>query len=168
MRDSRPQPLDNLFDDTSSLLRNVQQRAITLLKLNNAVKSILPTPLQAQCRVANYRSGILILETTNASWLMRLRYEQPNLLSTLRADILPSLASIDIRISPSFNTNLSLTTRSATSAADSAELPFRQLSLQSAEQLKELASRSPERLRKKLERLASLAGESAKSTSRNK
>ncbi|GBU11874.1 hypothetical protein AwEntero_04750 [Enterobacterales bacterium] len=54
------------------------------------------------------------------------------------------------------------------SAAASAEKPFRQLSAQSAEELMIVASRSPEKLRKALERLAGLAGESVKPTSRNK
>ena len=104
MRDSRPQLLDVLFDDASAgskgPLHNVQQRAVALLKLNRAVKGLLPAPLHPWCRVANFRQGILVLETANASWMMRLRYEQPALLSALRAQILPSLSSIDIRINP--------------------------------------------------------------------
>lgn len=104
MRDSRPQLLDVLFDDASAgskgTLQNVQQRAVALLKLNRAVKGLLPAPLHPWCRVANFRQGILVLETANASWMMRLRYEQPALLSALRAQILPSLSSIDIRINP--------------------------------------------------------------------
>ena len=49
MRDSRPQLLDVLFDDASAgskgPLHNVQQRAVALLKLNRAVKGLLPAPL---------------------------------------------------------------------------------------------------------------------------
>lgn len=168
MRDSRPQLLDDLFDDTS-LLRNVQQRAIALIKLNNAVRSLLPAQLHPFCRVANFRRGVLILETVNASWLMRLRYEQSTLLSTLRADILPSLASIDIRINPDLATNIVYSERSYPTPAEvEAAPPRRHLSKQSGEQLKELASRAPERLRIKLERLAALAEESAKTTNRSK
>lgn len=48
MRDSRPQLLDVLFDDASAgskgTLQNVQQRAVALLKLNRAVKGLLPAP----------------------------------------------------------------------------------------------------------------------------
>jgi len=46
--------------------------------------------------------------------------------------------------------------------------PVRQISKQSADELRLLASRSPEKLRKALERLAEMAGEGAKTTSRNK
>ncbi|MNT72943.1 hypothetical protein D3C72_2115900 [compost metagenome] len=47
-------------------------------------------------------------------------------------------------------------------------VPMRHLSQESAGELRVLASRSPEKLRKILERLASLAGESANATSRDK
>lgn len=164
MRDSRPQLLDTFFDD-ANLLRNVQQHAIALLKLNQAVNKLLPKQLQPHCRVANYRNGILVLETHNANWLMGLRYEQSNLLSALRSHVLPSLASIDIRINPAWQDPTKVT-----HPTDSAEVPQvnRQLSLESALHIKNLAAHSPDKLRQKLERLAALAGESAKTTSRKK
>lgn len=175
MRDSRPQLLDVLFDDASaagnSSLQNVQQRAAALLKLNRAVKGLLPSQLHPWCRVANYRQSVLVLETANASWLMRLRYEQPNLLSALRAQILPSLSSIDIRINPS------LMAKGVNNPADSAKKnqptsgplpPVRKLSQESAEELRGLASRSPEKLRRVLERLAALAGEGTNAANRGK
>lgn len=175
MRDSRPHSLESLFDHVSGAhkgpLHDVQQRAIALLKLNRAVKGLLPSQLHPWCRVANYRQGHLILETANASWLMRLRYEQPTLLSALRAQILPSLASIDIRINPALaakGSEIANETREARQDAEKADAPLRQLSEQSAETLRNLASHSPEKLRKILERLASLAGESTSETSQNK
>lgn len=166
MRDSRPQLLDNIFDDTN-VLRNVQQHAVALLKLNNAVRSLLPTPLQPHCRVANYRKGTLILETDNASWLMGLRYEQSKLLSTLRADILPALVAIDIKINPSWQTN-AIASAEFVQSMQKQSLPARKISPQTAIHLKELADRCPDRLRQKLERLAALAGESANTASRKK
>ena len=174
MRDSRPQLLDILFDDASSTeqspLRNVQQRAAALLKLNRAVKGLLPAPMQPWCRVGNYRQGVLVLEIANASWMMRLRYEQPALLSALRAQILPSLSSIDIRINPSLMAKMENASQIAekNKAIAAESMPVRHLSSQSADELRGLASRSPEKLRKALERLADLAGESARTTSRNK
>lgn len=166
MRDSRPVLLDTLFDD-ADLLRNVQQRAVALLKFNKVVKALLPKQLHIYCRVANYRQGVLVLEVANASWLVRLRYEQPMLLSTLRAEILPSLASIDIKINPKLTINNQTAAdlvRSYTPSMAKENTPMRKLSAQSAEQLRDLAARSPEKLREKLERLAALAGEIITST----
>lgn len=174
MRDSRPQLLDILFDDASATekgpLHNVQQRATALLKLNRAVKGLLPAQLHPWCRVANFRQGILVLETANASWMMRLRYEQPSLLSALRAQILPSLSSIDIRINPSLMAKGSSQVQNLgkdTGSGQQAEVPMRHLSLESAEALRGLAAQSPEKLRKILERLAALAGERANATGRD-
>lgn len=171
MRDSRPQSLENLFDEAGqeSMLQNVQQRAVALLRLNRAVKGILPAPLHPWCRVANFRQGILVLETANASWLMRLRYEQATLLSALRAQILPSLTSIDIRINPSLAVKGqdSVQENTTQTATEKYEVN-RQLSKESAEALREVAKRSPEKLRATIERLASLAGEGTSKTSRNR
>lgn len=174
MRDSRPQLLDVLFDDALTAeqgpLHNVQQRAIALLKLNRAVKGLLPAQLHPWCRVANFRQGILVLETANASWMMRLRYEQLNLLSALRAQILPSLSSIDIRINPSLMAKGNNQVQEMTKTAEN-EPPgtaLRYLSQESADELRGLAARSPEKLRQALERLALLAGERTNATSRGK
>ncbi|AHG21214.1 hypothetical protein Z042_17595 [Chania multitudinisentens RB-25] len=174
MRDSRPQLLDVLFDDASATekgpLHNVQQRAVALLKLNRAVTGLLPAQLHPWCRVANFRQGVLVLETANASWMMRLRYEQPNLLSALRAQILPSLSSIDIRINPALMAKGSNQTKSAAKMTENEQsaVPFRHLSQESADELRGLAARCPEKLRKILERLAALAGESTNAADRDK
>ena len=171
MRDSRPQALDNFFDesDKDSMLQTIQQRAVALLRLNRAVRGILPAPMHPWCRVANFRQGILIIETANASWLMRLRYEQSALLSALRAQILPSLTSIDIRINPSLAGKRGETVQENNTQANTGQYVVdRRLSEQSADTLREVAKRSPEKLRKAIERLASLAGESASKTSRNR
>ncbi|OMQ22309.1 DUF721 domain-containing protein [Serratia oryzae] len=174
MRDSRPQLLDVLFDDALTTekgpLHNVQQRALALLKLNRAVRGLLPAQLHPWCRVANFRQGVLVLETANASWMMRLRYEQPSLLSALRAQILPSLLSIDIRINPALMAKGSSQVQDVVKTTENAQstAPLRHLSQESADELRGLAARSPEKLRKILERLASLAGERANATSRDK
>jgi len=171
MRDSRPQSIESFFDHAQekSALQNVQQRAIALNKLNRAVQGILPAQLHPWCRVANFRQGVLVIETANANWLMRLRYEQSSLLSALRAQILPSLTSIDIRINPSLAAKGQESVQeNSTRAQDAEKPPLRQLSEHSAEILRSVASQSPEKLKKILERLASLAGESTSSTSRNK
>lgn len=163
MRDSYPQSLEKIFIElegsNKSTLQLIQQRATILLKLNRAVMALLPVPLRDQCRVANYRNAILIIEVANASWLTRLRYETPSLLSALRQEILPSLSSIDIKINPSLGVKQEK--RSLISSLKEQEpKKKRHLSLESAQSLKYLAEKSPKKLRERLERLAALAGES--------
>lgn len=157
MRNSHPQLLDQVFNETS-FLKSIQQRAAAIAKLNYTIKGLLPAQLHPYCRVANYRNHILILETANANWLMRLRYEQMNLLSTLRATVLPSLASIDIKINPSL---ANYTEKNTINTVDSNNVApskiYRKLSTKSAEYLTQLAQDCPDNLRNKLERLAALA-----------
>lgn len=163
MRDSYPQSLEKIFIElegsNKSTLQLIQQRATILLKLNRAVMALLPVPLRDKCRVANYRNAILIIEVANASWLTRLRYETPSLLSALRQEILPSLSSIDIKINPSLG--IKQEKRSLISSLkEQVPTKRRHLSLESAQSLNYLAEKSPKKLREKLERLAALAGES--------
>lgn len=162
MRDSYPQSLENILKElegsNKSTLQLIQQRATILLKLNRTVMALLPAPLQGKCRVANYRNAILIIEVTNASWMTRLRYEIPSLLSALRKEILPSLSSIDIKINPSLS--IKAGKKSVTSSLkDPTPVKKRHLSVESAQSLKYLAEKSPKKLRERLERLAALAGE---------
>ncbi|MFV9996598.1 MAG: DUF721 domain-containing protein [Arsenophonus endosymbiont of Dermacentor nuttalli] len=169
MRDSYPQSLAILLKESkfdSNTLQTIQKRAQALIKLNHTVLSLLPSELKAWCRVANYRQHILILEVTNASRKTRLNYELPTLLSTLRDTILPSLSSINIMINPSLSAKNS---KNCLSIQQIAIKPTQQiiskLNEESAKTIRNLAKRSPKKLKEKLERLAALAGKSAKTTS---
>lgn len=159
MRDHHPQPLDSLFTETH--LQNVQQRAIALLKLNQTVKALLPAELHAHCRVANYRQSILILEITNASFALRLRYLIPALLSALRQQALPTLVTIEHRINPRMaisNATLRDPAQARHKSGNSEEVK-RIISVQTAEHLQILASHSSAsaKLKEKLQKLAALA-----------
>ncbi|WMQ74363.1 MAG: hypothetical protein GPOALKHO_001381 [Sodalis sp.] len=175
MRHSRPHPIDSLFGDAAETgrqsLSKIKQRAIMLLNLNHAVSTLLPAPLRPWCCVANVRQSVMVLETANASWKMRLLYEQPQLLSALRAKILPSLSSIDIRINPGLERKQELNAQNNDSGRQHRrplkEKP-RQLSAQSAVSIRHVAARSEGKLKSALERLAELAGESANPASRGK
>ncbi|MGP4123398.1 MAG: DUF721 domain-containing protein [Sodalis sp. (in: enterobacteria)] len=171
MRNSHPHPIDSLFSDATetdriSLLK-LQQQAIMLLKLNRAVNALLPAPLRPWCRVANVRQGVMVLETATASWHMRLRYEQPQLLSALRAQILPSLSSIDIRINPGLAKKQEFNAKNNYGSQKHYWLiggKPRHLSVQSAMSIRHVAARSEGKLKNALERLAERARESANPT----
>ncbi|MGL4860609.1 MAG: DUF721 domain-containing protein [Enterobacteriaceae bacterium] len=165
MRNSRPQPLESLFSDTRQL-QQIQRQASVLNKLNRAVRALLPAPLRQGCRVANYRHGVLILEVASGSQQLRLRYAQGELLSALRGEILPSLASIDIRINPQLMLDRIENRQNDPSGSSQQEgnRTKRQLSHDSAERLRAVAEHGSPQLRQRLYHLASLAGESASDT----
>lgn len=175
MYDSRLRSIDKLFGDTTDtnrvFLAQIQQRAVILLKLNRAISTLLPEPLRPWCRVANFRQGIIVLETANASWKMRLYYEQTQLLSELRAQILPSLSSIDIRINPDLARNEDLNAQNNDNRQQSrwsVGKKLRSLSKQSAESISHVAACSEGKLKNVLEQLAVLAGDSVNFTCRRK
>ncbi len=161
MRASQPQLLNVLFYNIptteESSLYKVQQRVIALQKLNHVVKGLVHPQLQPWCRVANYRQNVLVLEAASAGWMMRLRYEQSHLIGVLRAQILTSLASIDIKINPALMAKGSTMERNAKILQQTKPIALRHLSQESARELIALANRSPEKLRNILERLAALA-----------
>ncbi len=163
MRDSRPQTLDDLLnnepDAEKSVLLKVKEKVFALHKINREVTMLLPAQLHPWCRVANYRYNVLVLETASASWRMRLYYEQSHLLSALRARILPSLSSIDIKINPALMAARSNFEKTGAKIQQDSENPasLRQLSQESAAELRALALRCPEKLRYLLEKLAALA-----------
>lgn len=106
MRYNEPEILTSIFTKTSSLSQ-IQERINALSKLTYAVNELLPSPLKQQCRIANYRQGVLVIQVSSASWLTRLKYEQSNLLSTLRQKLLPSLSSIQYQIDPNMTVKVS-------------------------------------------------------------
>lgn len=173
MRDSHPQALFDVLEgslaNSSNTLQTIQRNAKAIIKLNRAVKGLLPAEVKPMCRVANYRNNIMVIEVANASWMTRLNYEKLNLLSALRTSILPSLSSIDIRINPDLmrkpKQNSSLTNRTV---ASTQKMNERQISTQTAQALLKLAENSPKGLKERFERLAALAGESTSAANRKR
>lgn len=146
MRNSEPKPLFNLFKAPSLL--TIQERGKALSTLSRLLYGFLPLPLTEQCRVANYRQGILIIEVSSASWLTRLRYEQEKLRSLLRQNGLSGLSSIQFKINPELNRN-----KCELHCDDSAAYQ-RQITPQSAEMLLALADNCSPKLKSSLIKLA--------------
>ncbi|VFP88226.1 DUF721 domain-containing protein [Candidatus Erwinia haradaeae] len=163
MRDRGPQLVKNFFDqfEKKSILQYIQQRALEINKLTTSVQEVLPEHLQSFCRVANLRNGVLVIEIANANALMSLRYEESNILFRLRKEVLPLLIAIQIRINPSIASESHEITIKYNSHCDleKKKLKARHLSIESANILRSIAQQSPEKLKKTLERLASLSSE---------
>lgn len=164
MRNSYPQSINALFNDNTkpgcTPLSQIQQRIVMLLNLNRKVSLLLPPTLRPWCRVGNFFQNVIVIECANASWMIRLRREQAQLLSTLRIHILPSLSSIDIRINPILaikgrpNTQkIGVRTYVSRSVAENPRV----LSIQSAKFIGNVAARSEGKLQELLERLMGLA-----------
>jgi hypothetical protein len=85
----------------SGQLNGVCQKAQRLIKMRHLMSSILPLELQAECTVANYRTGTLILHVQSAAWSTRLRMLLPSLLKRLKlVDAFNKLVKIEIKVRP--------------------------------------------------------------------
>lgn len=146
MRNSEPQSLNNLFQANSLL--SIQERGYALSTLNNLLIKLLPESLAQQCRVANYRQSILVIEVSSASWLTRLRYEQEELRSRLRKNGLTGLSSFQFKINPELTSN-----KYILHSKPHDEFK-RQMTPQSAQLLLALANNSSPKLKHSLTKLA--------------
>ena len=152
MRDNEPKVLTSLLSQ-GALLSKIKERTVALSQLTKVIDELLPTPLNQQYRVANYRQGVLILEVSSASWLTRLKYEQSNLLSGIRQKILPSLSSIQYKINPTIATSYP----QSVILSDKNVKISNVISKQTAIYLNAVAEQAPDKLKKQLIKLANHA-----------
>ncbi|WWO99383.1 MAG: DciA family protein [Candidatus Dasytiphilus stammeri] len=160
MRLSNLYSVKKIFEDAkqhnNSILNFLQQRAMILINLDLAVKSVLPSYFNPWYRVANIRHHILILETANAKWMKRLFYKQHSFINILRSKILPSLVSIDFYINPSWK-QLINDPKILHEHQIQNIMSYRTISNKSATVLRQLAMKSPDNIKAALEKLADLA-----------
>ncbi|WP_318507222.1 DUF721 domain-containing protein [Photobacterium leiognathi] len=147
MRDHRPQTTGDILEETG--LNNIQQRAMALSQLNKAVKQHVNGA--EHCRVSNYRQGILIIETASAAWSMRLNYERHQLIIKLREKLLPKLQDIEIKVNPAL---AAIQEQKQNKIPDIVQKPISDVA---AQHLLATAATAPDKVKKRLERLAQLA-----------
>lgn len=94
-----PQDLSKLLHQ-SSTIPELAEKAELLLHLDHYVKQMLSGPVTEQLKVANLRQGILVIETTSAAWAARINFQKNKLLQQLRAETLPMLTAIEVKVNP--------------------------------------------------------------------
>ncbi len=149
MRDHRPRTTFDLFKE-EHLLR-LQEYASTLAKINQVLATVLSEQAQSQCRVANYRQGILIIECTSPTWVTRLNYQRGELLSLLRQKKLFNLTTIEFKINPSLTKALKM-------PETHHQVPEKPpLSEGAARHLNAIAKTAPAQLKARIEAIAALS-----------
>lgn len=95
---SRPILWNHLIQQSD--LSQIQKQCEKLEQLTHWVQHCLSEPLKNQVKVVCYTQSILKLEVISSAVLMRLKYEQSQLMLQLRQHYLPELASISCQINP--------------------------------------------------------------------
>ncbi|ASF16833.1 DUF721 domain-containing protein [Shewanella xiamenensis] len=140
-----PQDLSQLLHQ-SGTLPDIAEKAELLLYLDQHVKQIVAGPVAEQLKVANFRQGVLVVETTSAAWAARINFQKPKLLAQLQAETLPILTAIEVKVNP----RLALYDAKPKQA-------HKALSPAAAEHIAALAENVSGTLGEKLKRLATLA-----------
>jgi len=144
---NRPQPLEQLLNDGQ--FRRLCRHSQVLRTLQRHFGACCDKHRLQQCRVANFRNGILVIEVGSAAWRQRLNLLRVTLLSELRQQ-LPQLVTLEVVQNPAMV--------NAAGSRTSTERK-RKISPQAAAHLEALAATAPPGLQEKLRRLAALAGE---------
>ncbi|QJC36857.1 hypothetical protein GJU01_00710 [Enterobacteriaceae endosymbiont of Donacia vulgaris] len=90
------------YSSDNNILYNIYIHTDILIKIDNFLKKHLPLHLRKWYNVRNLKNNILIIETYNASSMIRFLSEKSNILCYLKKNIIPSLKEIDIKINPIF------------------------------------------------------------------
>ncbi len=85
MPDAKPQRLDQVLTAPTGRLGAIASHARRLAELDALVRLCLGDELAAHCRLADLRSGRLVLAADTPAWATRLRYHTPELRQKLAA-----------------------------------------------------------------------------------
>ena len=140
-----PQDLSKLLHQ-SGPMPDLAEKAELLLHLNQYVKQMLSGPVTEQLKVANLRQGILVIETTSAAWAARINFQKGKLLQQLRAETLPMLTAIEVKVNPGL-----------AMYEPKSQVPQNEISQTAASHIEALAEHVDGELGQKLKRLAALA-----------
>ena len=146
-----PQDLSQLFHQRGQL-PNIAEKAELLMHLDHYVKQLLTGPVSEQLQVANFRQGVLVIETTTAAWAARINFQKAKILQQLQAETLPMLSAIEVKVNPSL---LMYVTK--------AKENNNQITQTAASHIEALAEHVEGSLAIKLKRLAALANRPRKS-----
>ncbi|WP_255310663.1 MULTISPECIES: DUF721 domain-containing protein [unclassified Aliivibrio] len=152
MRDHRPQPANDFFNNTR--FKDLQEKAIIISKLSRVLKDSLPAGCEDHCRVANYRQGSLVIEVSSSVWSTRINYERLAILSAFRQHGLPGLSNLEIKINPDLARSFVGEKPTIYKTEKQAK---RELSAAAASALEMVAETASPKLKKRLESLAALA-----------
>ncbi|WP_115719984.1 DUF721 domain-containing protein [Gallaecimonas mangrovi] len=143
-----PSSLENLLNQSLSGLAELSRKASKLGALQQHYQQQVQGPLAAHSRVANLRGGVLVIDVASGAWLSQLRLQRSNILSQMR-QIAPSLTSLDLRINPSM-------VKAARNPIEQ-KPNQREISANTAAQLRELADSTDGKLSESLKKLAALS-----------
>jgi hypothetical protein len=119
---STPRPVNNLLNAGDGTIGRLMERARWLDELTDELRRHLNPSVAAHCRIANLRSGVLVLQTDSPAWATRLRYHIPMLRETLLDQGLGQIRDVRVKVAPAEKAPRSSSPRKARLSARTAEV----------------------------------------------
>lgn len=141
---SKPQDIATLAGERFAQLR---QQGGQNTKLQQILLDATDEAVHPQVRVANLRSGTLVIEVASAAWATRLQYQRLDLLSAFRQNGFPMLSSIELKVNPKL-----------AQIKQEKPKPTKQLSSNASDHITRLAEQLDGELAEKLKKLAAHRG----------
>ncbi|QJC36039.1 hypothetical protein GJT99_00710 [Enterobacteriaceae endosymbiont of Donacia cincticornis] len=94
------------YSSYTKILYKIYIHTNILIKIDKIIKKYLPIQLHNWYNIKNIKNNILIIETNNASSMIRFLSEKSNILFYIKKYAIPSLRRIDIKINPIFTKNI--------------------------------------------------------------
>ncbi|CAG9297961.1 hypothetical protein [Celerinatantimonas diazotrophica] len=144
----QPVDIDRLFSRGSlaQIKQNTEQRD----KFSKSTQHILHQYHLDSCQLTHLENSKAVISAPNAAWMTRLRQLKSQLISDLRK-VYPGLISLEIKVNPNLASIKPEPTVKITKS--------RQISTQSAQNIRDSAKHLPDELKERLERIAALCGE---------
>ncbi|WP_448548922.1 DUF721 domain-containing protein [Thalassotalea fusca] len=148
-RTEKPSDMSTLLHSTQGTLAQIAKKTNSLSKISTIVRQICPDLPEDVWWVANVKQHIVVIEVTSSAWSQRLQFEKNNIARQLEKITKGELTSIEIKVSPYRNK------REVIKQVMPDKTQF--ISQQTAENLREVAERAPDKLKAMLLKLAALA-----------
>jgi hypothetical protein len=144
-------PIDtsSLMKSSTGTLAQIAAKTNSLTILADIVRQTCPDLPAEVWQIANFKQNSIVIEVISATWGQRLQFERVNISQKLAQVSSGEFNQIEIKVSPY---------RNKQQIKQVLNPPVvRNISQRTAQQLNEIAESAPESLKKKLQKLASLA-----------
>ncbi|MDO6444672.1 DUF721 domain-containing protein [Colwellia sp. 1_MG-2023] len=144
-------PLDtsSLMKSSTGTLAYIAAKTNSLTILADIVRQTCPDLPAEVWHIANFKQNSIVIEVISATWGQRLQFERVKISQKLSDVSAGEFTQIEIKVSPY---------RNQQQIKQPINPPIvRNISQKTAQQLNEIAENAPESLKRKLQRLASLA-----------
>ncbi|WP_226960770.1 DUF721 domain-containing protein [Thalassotalea sp. LPB0316] len=130
-------------------MAHIATKTNSLASLSDTVKEICPDIPDDAWHLGNIKGDTIVIEVKSSVWSQRFQFERFSLAQAFNQQTNGAISRIDISVMPFLN--------KAEIKQPVLDKPKKQMSVQSASELIEVAKNAPEGLRQKLEKLASHA-----------